>query len=503
MNHLEEALPECMRWENIHALVGSLCSNSLVARVRNAHDCLEAIRFAQRNGLSICPKGGGYSYGDAILNSENVLLDTSQMNRIVGLDVTSAQVIVEPGVQLIDIQKLGLPHKLVLASVPSEPTITIAGAAAANVNGKDGWRVGNFGDQIIRFKLMTASGNIISASRTENADVFYSAIGGMGLLGVMVELTLQLKPIPSLFVHVSRHPAPNLSALMAKLRAVKQHSDHAVVWLDSVARGSKFGRGVIHSTRWRAESDDKNLERAIRRCMQRLDSRRAHAATLAPLVGVIVSLMMNFQTLSVGLFNKLYYRYCELRTRLGTADNDESIIRYSFDASFMIPSASAVCGPYGYTMQLTVPDTDAVDAITEMLKVCQRSPCYPAKLIMRLHRQDQHLVSFCEDGYSLNFEFHPKKRQMLRMKQFADELIEIAIAHGGKVHLAKDHILTRNQFQRLYPRYGELREIKRRLDPGELFQSDIYKRLMRDERASAADPGQAEHSKEMSQSASA
>ncbi|MGB5457204.1 MAG: FAD-binding protein, partial [Gammaproteobacteria bacterium] len=124
MNHLEEALPECMRWENIHALVGSLCSNSLVARVRNAHDCLEAIRFAQRNGLSICPKGGGYSYGDAILNSENVLLDTSQMNRIVGLDVTSAQVIVEPGVQLIDIQKLGLPHKLVLASVPSEPTIT-------------------------------------------------------------------------------------------------------------------------------------------------------------------------------------------------------------------------------------------------------------------------------------------------------------------------------------------------------------------------------------------
>lgn len=492
-----------MRWENTLALVGPMQAYSLVGRVRNKQECLQAIQFARLNGFSVCPKGGGYSYGDAILNNDYLLLDTSRMNRMISLDQASGQAVVEPGVPLIDIQKQALPHKLMLASVPSEPTITIAGAASANVNGKDGWRVGNFGDQVIRIKLMTASGKIISASRKENAEVFFAAIGGMGLVGIIVELTLQLKRIPSIFIHVSRHPAPNLSALLMKLQQVKKHSDHAVVWLDSVATGSKLGRGVIHSTRWLEDDGEKNLERSIAASMQRLDSRRAHAAALEPVVGRIVSLMMNFQTISVGLFNKLYYRYCELRTRLGSADNDESIIRYSFDASFMIPSAAAVCGPYGYTIQLTVPDTEALDAITEMLKVCQKSPCYPAKLIMRLHRRDNHILSFCEDGYSLNFEFHPKKRQIAEMKEYADELIEIAIKHGGKVHLAKDHILSRSQFQRLYPRYGEFLAIKRKLDPEELFQSDIYRRLIRDESAEAANSGQVKYDKQMAQSASA
>lgn len=481
-----ETLPRYIQWENTQALVGPLKAQSLVARVSDQEECLQTIRFAQRNGYSICPKGAGSSYGDAILNGDNLLLDTTLMNRIIRLDAASGQVDVEPGVQLIEIQKLALPHKLILASVPSEPTITIAGAAAANVNGKDGWRVGNFGDQVVQIKLLTASGEIITASRTHNSEVFFAAIGGMGLLGLIIELRLQLKPIPSVFVHVSRHPLPNLSALLTKLQQIKKKSDHAVAWLDCLATGDAFGRGVIHSTRWLDDTDNNNLELTIAGCMQRLDSRRAHAAKLAPLVARIVSLMMNFQSLSVGLFNKLYYRYCQMRTVLGSADNDESIIRYSFDASFMIPSATAVCGQHGYTIQLTIPETEAYDAITELLKVCQKSPCYPAKLIMRLHRQDPHLLSFSQDGYSLNFEFHPKKRQIERMKRFADELVEIAIKHHGKVHLAKDHILSRSQFQRLYPRYNELLDIKKRLDPDELFQSDLYGRLMRNKSIQAS-----------------
>jgi decaprenylphospho-beta-D-ribofuranose 2-oxidase len=498
-----ETLPNFMRWLDTRALVGPLRGNSLVARVHNEEECLEAIRFAQRNGYSICPKGGGYSYGDAILNHDNMLLDTSQMKRVIHLCKDSGQVTVEPGVQLIEIQNLGLPHKMVLGSVPSEPTITVAGAAAANVNGKDGWKIGNFGDQIVQFKLMTASGQVLTADRTQNQDVFYAAIGGYGMLGIITELTLQLQRIPSLYIHVSRQPLSNLGLLLNQLEKTREQSDHAVVWLDAFAKGSKLGRGVIHSTHWLQDSGDKDLKQSIALSMQRLEKRRAHAAALAPVVERIVSLMMQFQGLSVGLFNKLYYRYCQIRTWLGNADNDESIVRYSFDASFMIPSASAVCGPLGYTIQLTVPHRTALDAISEMLKVCQKSPCYPAKLIMRCHRNDEHVISFCENGFSLNFEFHPKKRQASRMKKFADDLIDITIKYGGKVHLAKDHILTRSQFQSLYPRYRELLEIKSRLDPDELFQSDIYRRLVRTECAEAISADTAELSEQLIQSASA
>jgi FAD/FMN-containing dehydrogenase len=189
--------------------------------------------------------------------------------------------------------------------------------------------------------------------------------------------------------------------------------------------------------------------------------------------------MLQVQKLSIRLFNGLYFSWCRLRQRLKSADNVESFLRYNFDASFMVPSAAAVCGPRGYTIQLTFPRSDAREAITEFIRLCQDSPCLPAKLIMRVHRRDNYLISFSEDGYSLNFEFHPKSRHEQRMNRFVDDLIECVIRYGGKVHLAKDQVLSRDQFQRLFPKYREFLQIKHRLDPDELFQSDMYRRLMR------------------------
>jgi len=472
------SLPDFIKREENRALVGPLRASGLVASAKNEADCRAAIRYAQDNDLNICPRGGGYSYGDAILNDQNLLLDTSAMNEVLHFDGGLGIIVAQPGLRLIDVQNLALPHYFILPSVPSEPTITIGGAAGCNVNGKDGFRVGNFGDSVQKLKLMTAAGDVVTASRTENADIFFAAIGGMGLLGVILELTIQLQKIPSPFIHVSRRPADNIDQLLEFLDEVRTDSDHAVVWLDSCAKGEKIGRGVIHSTRWTKRDNPGDLPKQLALSMKRLDSRRAHADFLAPVVGLVVRVMMHFQTASVGLFNKFYFFYSRMRYRFGTADNDESVIRYNFDASFMIPSASAVCGPRGYTIQLTVPRSNAREAIAEMMRVCQRSPCYPAKLIMRLHRNDQHVLSFCEDGFSLNFEFHPKRRQVESMKRHADELIEITIQNGGKVHLAKDHVLTRDQFQRLFPGYKSLLELKARLDPGELFQSDLYRRLI-------------------------
>jgi decaprenylphospho-beta-D-ribofuranose 2-oxidase len=94
-----------------------------------------------------------------------------------------------------------------------------------------------------------------------------------------------------------------------------------------------------------------------------------------------------------------------------------------------------------------------------------------------LHRRDDHLISFSDDGYSLNMEFHPKKRHAKKMAVFMQKFIECGIKYGSRVHLPKDMTLTRNQFQRLYPRYKEFLEVKHRWDPETLFQSDMYHRL--------------------------
>lgn len=488
--NLSKPLTDKMRWQTVSSLVGSLRSESLIAWPKDAAACRETLRFCCSKQLSICPRGGGYSYGDVILNDRNLILDTSRMNRILGFDADQGLITVEPGVRLIDIYRATLHHRFVLAATPSESMITVAGAIGANVNGKDGWRMGNFGDQVASLRLMLASGEIVSANRDENPELFHAAVGGMGLLGIIIEATLQLRRIPSPFLEITRTPVANLTELLTFLQRVKADSDFAVVWLDTCAKGPRLGRAVVHATRW-VDSDHSitELRSQITASFTRLEARLRQARLLNPLTGCVVAAMMQIQHVSVRVFNKLYYSYSLLRQRLHTADNIESVLRYNFDASFMVPSAAAVCGPHGYTVQLTVPASDAQEVITELILLCQSSPCLPAKLIMRLHRRDDFLISFSEDGYSLNFELHPKRRHEHRMDRFLNDLVASVIRHGGKVHLAKDHVLTRQQFQALFPDYQTYLALKRRFDPAELFQSDMYRRLMRDEIIASSESG--------------
>jgi decaprenylphospho-beta-D-ribofuranose 2-oxidase len=112
-----------------------------------------------------------------------------------------------------------------------------------------------------------------------------------------------------------------------------------------------------------------------------------------------------------------------------------------------------------------------------LLEICQSSPCPPVTTILRAHKRDEGLLSFSEDGYSLNFEFHPKKRHEVASQATVDRLIDATVRRGGKIHLAKDQVLTPKQFYRVYPRYRELLEIKRRLDPEGLFTSDLARRV--------------------------
>ena len=146
-------------------------------------------------------------------------------------------------------------------------------------------------------------------------------------------------------------------------------------------------------------------------------------------------------------------------------------------ANERVSHAYLVCGPRGYTVQLTFPRSDAHAALVELLEICQSSPCPPVTTILRAHKRDDALLSFSEDGYSLNFEFHPKKRNEAASREAVDRLIEATITRGGKIHLAKDQVLRPEQFYRVYPRYTELLEIKKRVDPDGLFTSDLARRV--------------------------
>ena len=113
----------------------------------------------------------------------------------------------------------------------------------------------------------------------------------------------------------------------------------------------------------------------------------------------------------------------------------------------------------------------------ELLEICRDSPCPPVTTILRGHKKDDCMISFSEDGYSLNLEFHPKKRHEAASREAVDRLIDATARRGGKIHLAKDQVLRPEQFYRIFPRYEDLLRIKRRLDPEGRFASDLARRV--------------------------
>ena len=152
------------------------------------------LAWCRQNGLTLCPRGSGRSYGDMALSDGQVLLDVSGMSRILEFDEGARTIRVEPGTRLIDIFA-HVHHKgLTLAASPTESHSSVSGAICANVNGKDGWRLGSFGDQVVRLTLLTADGELHEVDREH--EFFDGVVGGLGLVGIVVEATLRTRADP-------------------------------------------------------------------------------------------------------------------------------------------------------------------------------------------------------------------------------------------------------------------------------------------------------------------
>lgn len=468
--------PSFMEWREMTSLVGSIRTRSLVARPTTIEQCREALDYCRQNDMTICARGAGRGYGDLALNDGNALLDMSAMNRILAFDDETAQITVEAGIRIIDIYRAVHHDLLVLPASPTESHSSVAGAICANVNGKDAWHHGSFARQVVRLNLLLANGEILNIDRSH--ELFNAVVGGIGLLGVILDATLQLHPILSPYVEINRIPAADVDALLATMARVEKSHDAAVVWVDAYADGSRIGRSVIHAAKWIARPETESTRRQFLEAgYERLDRHRQFGLALHEKFGPILSLMLQFQRPMMNSFNRLYYAMCRLAYRTGRSSNSELFLRFGFEASFTVPPAHLVCGPHGYTVQLTFPRSSAREAIIELLEICRSSPCPPVTSILRAHKPDDSLISFSEDGYSLNFEFHPKERHQAASRKAVDRLIDATVRRGGKIHLAKDQVLTPDQFYRVYPRYRELLEIKRRLDPEGLFTSDLARRV--------------------------
>jgi FAD/FMN-containing dehydrogenase len=461
------------RLERVPSWGGATSAMSWVYRPTTVDGVREVLQLARAAGRNVGLRGAGQSYGDASTNAENVCLDTSRLTRVLEWDPGTGRIRVEPGVTIRQLWQYTLEDGWWPPVVSGTMHVTVGGAAAMNIHGKNNWKLGTIGEHVEAFELLLPSGELVRCSREERADLFHAAIGGFGMLGCFTSLTLQLKHVHSGLVEVEPVPARNLDELFDVVEARLSTADYLVGWLDTFARGAELGRGLIHHANYLPAGADRAAAQTLRVVNQELPP------TLVGVVpkSIMWALMRPFTNdAGVRLVNLAKYRMSAYE---GQHRYRQSHAGFHFLLDY-VPDWKRAYGPGGLIQYQSFLPADRARAVyRELLERSHRAGLTPYLGVFKRHRMDPFLMTHAVDGYSLALDFKVTARNRRRLWEHAAELTRVVLDAGGRFYFAKDSTLTAPQLERYRaePRVQAFLALKRSLDPEGLLQTDLWRRL--------------------------
>ncbi len=393
--------------------------------------------------------GNGRSYGDACLNQGGFLWLSEGLDYLKAFDRKTGRLTCEAGVLLRDIQDLIVPEGWMLPVTPGTQLITVGGAIANDVHGKNHHRSGSFCDHVVRLKLVRTTGEIIDCAPDHNSLWFAATVGGIGLTGFIVEAELQLKKISGPWLSTETIPYANIGEFFKLADASEAEWEHTVSWIDCLPGNG--GRGLFmraNHTSDRGAISPQKLKKS-----------------LIPFVPPIS--LVNKLTLKP--FNEFYYWMGQRK-----AERRETIhYRPFFYPLDNLQDWNKMYGPRGfYQYQSVVPRDVGEDAIAEMLKEIGRSGegSFLAVLKTFGNRESLGMLGFPKPGVTLALDFPNKGLQTVKLFERLDEIVTQA---KGRIYLAKDARMSKKLFESGYPRFQDLINYR---DPG--VSSEMTRRLL-------------------------
>jgi FAD/FMN-containing dehydrogenase len=401
---------------------------------------------------TVLPFGNGRSYGDSCLNVGGALLNTRSLDRFIAFDRETGVLACESGVLLADILRLVIPAGWFLPVVPGTCYVTVGGALANDVHGKNHHQAGTFGRHVQRLELLRSDGARMICSTTENPEWFAATIGGLGLTGVVTWAQLQLRRIPGPRLEVESIRFTHLDEFFSLCAESEQGFEYTVAWIDCLGRGKHLGRGILQRAN-HAPAPQSAGPAASRK--------------LAVPFPVPVSLVNG---LSLRVFNTLHYhRQWERHKR--TSEYFQSFF-FPLDG---ILHWNRLYGPTGfYQYQCVVPPAVSRDATAELLETIARSRLGSFLAVLKRFGAigSPGMLSFPRDGVTLALDF-PNKGA--RVERLFDELDRIVGQAGGTLYPAKDGRMPGHLFRSGYPRW---REFSQYIDPA--CSSSFWRRVTED-----------------------
>src|SRR5512145_1103480 len=234
----------------------SLRAASYLYKPTNVEEINAVFKFAKKNNLTIALRGAGRSYNDAALNSGGIVMDLTGMNKVLAWNPETGLITAEPGVTLEKLWKVVLPDGWWPPVVSGTMTTTLGGCLGMNIHGKNNFKLGTIGEQVVEFTALLPTGAQITCSPTHNGDLFYSLISGMGMLGVFTSITLQMKKVFSGMLKVHAFNVPDLDHHLDAIADCAPKNSYTVGWLDTTASGKALGRGQLHAAKYLEAGED-------------------------------------------------------------------------------------------------------------------------------------------------------------------------------------------------------------------------------------------------------
>ncbi|HET9919765.1 MAG TPA: FAD-binding oxidoreductase, partial [Ktedonobacteraceae bacterium] len=400
--------------------------------------------------LPVLPYAYGRSYGDSCLNEGGVVLDISHLRRFLAFDEQEGVLRCEAGVSLAEILELIVPRGWFLPVTPGTKYVSVGGAIANDIHGKNHHRAGTFGCHVTRFELLRSNGERLICSRTENSELFAATIGGLGLTGVILWAEFRLKSIVNPFISMERIRFASLDEFMQLSRQSDQDYEYTVSWVDCLIGGKGACRGLF----MRGHHDESAA---------RPDRRRGRLPLAVPFD--LPPQLLN--TLTLKTFNELCYRSQVPREVHKIVHYDPFF--YPLDS---IKDWNRLYGRRGFLQyQCMVPFAGGAEAMRELLERIRRSGQGSFLTVLKQFGNvpSPGLLSFPRPGLTLALDFAYHGQKTL---QLLDDLDTIVGQSGGAVYPAKDARMSAQSFQRYFPRW---REFARYVDPQ--FSSSFWRRV--------------------------
>jgi decaprenylphospho-beta-D-ribofuranose 2-oxidase len=407
-------------------------------------------------------RGQGRSYGDAAMLQTGLVMLSQRLDRFISFDEQKGLLTAEAGTTLAEVLRTFVPRGWFPSVVPGTKFVSLGGAVAADIHGKNHHRDGSIGSHVSQFEIILADGSRKTCAAVSEEELFWATVGGMGLTGILTEVTIELIAVESPFMIVQHHQARNLDESL-KMFEDRAYDDHyTVAWIDCFAKGSSLGRGILIRGHHAKQSD-------LPEAFQIKDESLCVPQQNYNLKFDLPSWLLN--PFSVALFNETYYRWQGRR-------KEPFIQRYDnfFFPLDRIENWNRLYGKRGFLQyQCVLPARDAPRSLQFLLEelVRSRRPSF-LSVLKRFGPANAGLLSFPLEGYTLTLDFPVNDPDLFA---FLDRLDEIVLSSGGRVYLAKDARLRAETFRTMYKRLNDWQRVKSRVDPGNRFDSDLARRL--------------------------